>query len=176
MGEVWKARDTRLDRIVALKVSDAQFSERFEREAKAIGALNHPNIAGRNCLRPNSIAILGMAAITFLIQGGCAVAHNGPVISMLTPRGTSCNRITINYTLKSADARRFDIRVDFSVQEGSFRRATEALGSPSEGTTNLGGGDGGASHICMELALRSGFVAYPQIQRYAFSDHSELKW
>ena len=45
MGEVWKARDTRLDRIVALKFSRAQFSERFQREARAIAALNHPNIA-----------------------------------------------------------------------------------------------------------------------------------
>jgi predicted Ser/Thr protein kinase len=45
MGEVWKARDTRLDRIVALKFSLAQFNERFEREARAIAALNHPNIA-----------------------------------------------------------------------------------------------------------------------------------
>ncbi|MBZ5584823.1 MAG: serine/threonine-protein kinase [Acidobacteriia bacterium] len=45
MGEVWKAHDTRLDRIVALKFSQAQFSERFEREARAIAALNHPNIA-----------------------------------------------------------------------------------------------------------------------------------
>jgi hypothetical protein len=45
MGEVWKARDTRLDRIVALKFSRAQFSERSEREARAIAALNHPNIA-----------------------------------------------------------------------------------------------------------------------------------
>ena len=45
MGEVWKARDTRLDRIVALKFSPAHFSERFEREARAIAALNHPNIA-----------------------------------------------------------------------------------------------------------------------------------
>ena len=36
MGEVWKARDTRLDRIVAVKVSNEQFSERFEREARAI--------------------------------------------------------------------------------------------------------------------------------------------
>src|SRR5438128_12429848 len=44
MGEVWKARDTRLDRIVAIKTSRAQFSERFAREAKAIAALNHPNI------------------------------------------------------------------------------------------------------------------------------------
>jgi serine/threonine protein kinase len=44
MGEVWKARDARLDRIVAIKTSKAQFSERFAREAKAIAALNHPHI------------------------------------------------------------------------------------------------------------------------------------
>ena len=44
MGEVYKARDTRLDRIVAIKVSRAVFSERFDREARAVAALNHPNI------------------------------------------------------------------------------------------------------------------------------------
>jgi serine/threonine protein kinase/tetratricopeptide (TPR) repeat protein len=44
MGEVWKARDTRLDRTVAIKVSKTDFSERFEREARAISALNHPHI------------------------------------------------------------------------------------------------------------------------------------
>src|SRR5260370_294099 len=44
MGEVYKARDTRLDRTVAIKVSKEAFSERFEREARAIAALNHPNI------------------------------------------------------------------------------------------------------------------------------------
>jgi len=44
MGEVWKARDTRLGRDVAIKISIAQFTERFEREARAIAALNHPNI------------------------------------------------------------------------------------------------------------------------------------
>src|SRR5450631_2964518 len=41
MGDVYKARDTRLDRIVAIKVSKTEFSERFEREAQAIAALNH---------------------------------------------------------------------------------------------------------------------------------------
>src|ERR1700736_4813693 len=44
MGEVWKARDTRLDREVAIKVSHEQFSERFEREARAFAAPNHPHI------------------------------------------------------------------------------------------------------------------------------------
>ena len=44
MGEVFKARDIRLNRIVAIKVSAAQFTERFDREARAIAALNHPHI------------------------------------------------------------------------------------------------------------------------------------
>jgi serine/threonine protein kinase len=44
MGEVYKARDTRLDRVVAIKISREKFSERFEREARAVAALNHPNI------------------------------------------------------------------------------------------------------------------------------------
>src|SRR5580658_2493774 len=44
MGEVFKARDTRLDRIVAVKVSKTEFNERFEREARAIATLNHPHI------------------------------------------------------------------------------------------------------------------------------------
>src|ERR1022692_1844602 len=44
MGQVWKARDGRLDRIVAIKTSHAKFSERFEREARVVAALNHPNI------------------------------------------------------------------------------------------------------------------------------------
>ena len=44
MGQVYKARDTRLDRLVAIKQSATEFSDRFEREARAAAALNHPNI------------------------------------------------------------------------------------------------------------------------------------
>src|SRR5271168_5266624 len=44
MGEVWKARDTRLGRIVAIKRLKEPHGERFEQEARAVAALNHPNI------------------------------------------------------------------------------------------------------------------------------------
>jgi Tol biopolymer transport system component len=44
MGEVYRARDPRLNREVAIKVSQERFSDRFEREARAVAALNHPNI------------------------------------------------------------------------------------------------------------------------------------
>jgi serine/threonine protein kinase len=44
MGEVWKAHDTRLGRDVAIKICREEFTAHFEREARAIAALNHPNI------------------------------------------------------------------------------------------------------------------------------------
>src|SRR6266481_747085 len=44
MGEVYRARDTRLGRDVAVKFSKERFTERFEREARTVAALNHPHI------------------------------------------------------------------------------------------------------------------------------------
>src|SRR5450432_2408325 len=44
MGEVYRAQDTRLNRTVAIKTLKARFTERFQREARAISALNHPHI------------------------------------------------------------------------------------------------------------------------------------
>src|SRR6202162_3740497 len=57
MGQVYKARDTRLARDVAIKVSAEQFSERFEREARAIAALNHPNICHLYDVGPNYLVM-----------------------------------------------------------------------------------------------------------------------
>jgi eukaryotic-like serine/threonine-protein kinase len=57
MGEVWKARDTRLDRTVAIKTSKVEFNERFEREARAVAALNHPHICQLYDVGPNYLVM-----------------------------------------------------------------------------------------------------------------------
>jgi Tol biopolymer transport system component/predicted Ser/Thr protein kinase len=57
MGEVYRARDARLGRDVAVKVSAQQFSDRFEREARAIAALNHPNICTLYDVGPNYLVM-----------------------------------------------------------------------------------------------------------------------
>ena len=57
MGEVWKARDPQLGRDVAIKVSAQQFTDRFEREARAIAALNHPNVCTLYHIGPNYLVM-----------------------------------------------------------------------------------------------------------------------
>src|SRR5436190_17563204 len=57
MGEVYKARDTRLERTVAIKVSSAEFSERFQREAHAIASLNHPHICTLHDVGPDYLVM-----------------------------------------------------------------------------------------------------------------------
>jgi RNA polymerase sigma factor (TIGR02999 family) len=57
MGEVYKARDTRLGRNVALKFSGESFSDSFWREARAIAALNHPNICTLYDVGPNYLVM-----------------------------------------------------------------------------------------------------------------------
>jgi len=57
MGEVFRARDTRLGRAVAIKISNAKFSDRFEREARAISALNHPHICTLYDVGPNYLVM-----------------------------------------------------------------------------------------------------------------------
>jgi len=57
MGEVYRARDTRLKREVAIKVANASFSDRFEREARVVAALNHPNICTLHDVGPNYLVM-----------------------------------------------------------------------------------------------------------------------
>src|SRR5437773_2805736 len=57
MGEVYRAHDTRLRRDVAIKVSAERFSERFEKEARAIASLNHPNVCILHDVGPNYLVM-----------------------------------------------------------------------------------------------------------------------
>src|SRR6478672_3375551 len=94
MGEVFRARDTRLGREVALKISHEEFGARFQHEARAISALNHPNICtlhdvganylvmelveGKNLVGPLPVAV----AIDYArqIAAGLEAAHEKGVI------------------------------------------------------------------------------------------------
>src|SRR5205085_10701426 len=57
MGEVYQARDTRLGRLVGIKISAEQFSSRFASEARAISALNHSNICTLYDIGPNYLVM-----------------------------------------------------------------------------------------------------------------------
>ena len=72
MGRVYRARDTRLDRAVAIKTSDERFTERFAREARAISALNHPHVCALYDVGPSYLVmelVDGQTLSDRLLQG-----------------------------------------------------------------------------------------------------------
>ena len=74
MGQVFRAVDTRLGRAIAVKITREQFSAWFEREARAISALNHPNICTLHDVGPNFL-------VMELVEGETLAARlkNGPL-------------------------------------------------------------------------------------------------
>jgi serine/threonine protein kinase/Tol biopolymer transport system component len=74
MGEVYRATDNRLHREVAIKVSAARFSERFEREARVIASLNHPNICTLYDVGPNYLVMEYVEGPTLAER-----IHQGPI-------------------------------------------------------------------------------------------------
>src|ERR1700756_4381082 len=89
MGEVYSARDTRLDRSVALKVSAEAFGDRFHREARAISSLNHPHICTLHDVGPN-----------YLVMELC----EGETLATRLRRGKLSVQETIRYGAQIADA------------------------------------------------------------------------
>jgi Tol biopolymer transport system component len=71
MGRVYRAHDARLGRDVAIKVLDERFTARFEREVRAVAALNHPNICTLHDIGPNYLVmefVEGRSLATQLMQ------------------------------------------------------------------------------------------------------------
>ncbi len=99
MGEVYRARDTRLERTVAIKVlprkysSDPALRQRFEREAKAISALQHPNICTLHDIgREGDTEYLVMELL------------EGETLASVLARGSLSAEKTLQYAIEVADA------------------------------------------------------------------------
>jgi serine/threonine protein kinase len=85
MGEVWKARDTRLDRTVAIKTSKVEFSQRFEREARAVAALNHAHICQLYDVGPNYLVMEMIEGVPLKgpLAAEKAVEYGGQILDAL---------------------------------------------------------------------------------------------
>jgi serine/threonine protein kinase len=142
MGEVWRAHDPRLGREVAIKVSDQQFSDRFEREARAIAALNHPNICTLYDVGPDYL-------VMELVEGPTLAERIGkgpvPLDEALAIAGQIAEALDaahekgiIHRDLKPANIK---IRPDNSIKVLDFGLAKSvidpAVGSPDSPTASL---------------------------------------
>jgi serine/threonine-protein kinase len=85
MGEVWKARDTELDRDVAVKVSKAEFTARFKQEARAMAAFSHNNICQIYDVGPNYIVmeLIDGVQLSGPLPAEKAVAYAGQILDAL---------------------------------------------------------------------------------------------
>src|SRR5712692_5925047 len=87
MGEVYRARDPRMGREVAIKVSSERFSDRFEREVHAVAALNHPNICHVYDVGPNYLVmelVEGPTLADRIKEGAMPVEQLLPVAHQIT--------------------------------------------------------------------------------------------
>jgi len=99
MGEVYQARDTRLDRMVAVKIlpahlcANAEFRARFEQETKAISSLQHPNI----CVLHD---VGSQNGIDFMVMEYVS----GKTLDKMIPPGGLATELATKYALQVADA------------------------------------------------------------------------
>ena len=162
MGEVFRATDTRLDRSVAIKISAVQFSERFEREARAIATLKHPNIATLYDIGS------GPSGLSYLVLEYI----EGPTLADLIGRGaierSECRRMAleaaeaieaahdkgiVHRDLKPANIKLSEGKVVKILDFGLAKGMNEGQGGLGGDTTELGVILGTPSYMSPEQAL-----------------------
>src|SRR5215831_6500234 len=141
MGEVYRARDPRMGRDVAIKVSAERFSDRFSREVHAVAALNHPNICQIYDVGPNYLVMELVEGLTLAdriresalpLEEALAIARQiGDALEVAHERGI------IHRDLKPANIK---IKPDGAVKVLDFGLAkiaeqAAAAGSPEESPT-----------------------------------------
>ena len=138
MGEVWKARDPRLNRDVAIKISAQQFTDRFEREARAIAALNHSNICTLYDIGPNYLVmevVDGPTLAARIARGPIPLDEALDIAQQIANALEAAHeKGIIHRDLKPANIK---IRPDGSVKVLDFglAKATEASGLTADSTT-----------------------------------------
>ena len=172
MGVVWKARDTSLERDVALKLlpssvaSDPRRLERFEREARALAALNHPNIVTIFAVEHDgdrhflTMELLGGQPLTALIRpGGLCLAEFLPIaIPLADAVGRAHDRGVIHGDLKPANIVVDEDRVrilDFGLATDTRAEVVRVSSEDSTETLTLEGRISGTMHYMAPERIRS---------------------
>jgi Tol biopolymer transport system component len=142
MGEVYRARDTRLDREVAIKISSARFSDRFEREARAISALNHPHVCTLYDVGPDYLVmelVEGQTLATRLKKGKLSadetVRYGGQVAAALAAahaKGIVHRDLKPgNIMIGAAGVKVLDFGLAKSVSDATVTMENAAVGTPA---------------------------------------------
>src|SRR6202162_4957289 len=136
MGEVYRAVDTRLKRTVAIKVAKENFGERFERGARAIAALNHPNICTLHDVGPNYLVmelIEGPTLAERIEQGAIPLEESLNIAKQIADALEAAHeKGIVHRDLKPGNVK---IKPDGIVKVLDFGLATQSIAREGEETT-----------------------------------------